>query len=539
MEEAQMTKPRVRVQAGSRFVAPAPARPQAGYLRDTRSAVIASRPASLEEHREAVRRVWRRAGALAMDLIQNSGRLRGVADQLIVDSCGVELLMDYRPNLAPFGYSPEEQKAFRKLVREDYRVWCWDRRECHGKGDWTIPQQADLSIRNWLAFGESTGVVEFMGRAMRARYGLRTGTKYSVFSPVRLVQDTSEMERMFQGVRRDENGRVSAYRCEVRDAGRTTKRDFPAYDRAGRQLFVHAFDPMSAEDERGISPLAATFRKYLMGENVDDATAQMKFLQTMYAITLTSDAPTADAFEGLEALKENAADAGDRIAQDFVNYFGAQLDRAAEGEIKVGNDPGISHLAPGEDLSFKSLSVPGSDYSPFMASIHRETSRAFGISYGGYTLDFENASYASTNMENAAVYPIAVRRTDRIVAPNYLVPFASWLDEGVAEGRIPFKPGYEVFAANREALTWASMVPPPRASADDEKRDRAVTERILNGTSTMEVECAARGLDPEEVFESRVMWHQKYVGAGVPSPYDRKAGSQPAQDGKDNKEKAA
>lgn len=534
-----MMKPRVRVQAGRGVAGVEPVRPQASYLRDTRSAVIASRPASLTEHRDEVRRVWRRAGALAMDMIQNSGRLRGVADQMIADSCGVELLMNYQPDLALFGYSPEEAKAFKKLVRDRYRVWCWDRRECHGKGDWTIPQQADLSIRNWLAFGESCGIVDFMGRALRARYGLKTGTKYSVFSPTRLSQDTSVTEGLFQGVRRDENGRVSAYRCETWDRGFSSKRDFPAYDAAGRQLFVHVFDPMSAEDERGISPLAATFRKYLMGENVDDATAQMKFLQTMYAVTLTSEAPSADAFEGLEALKENARQDGDKIAQDFVDYFSAQLDKAAEGEIKVGNDPGISHLAPGEKLNFEQLSVPGSDYSAFRAAIDRETARALGVSYGGYTLDFENASYASTNMENAAVYPMTVRRTERIVAPNYLVPFASWLDEEIGEGRIAFKGGYEVFAANREALTWASMVPPPKPSADDEKRDRAVTERVLNGTSTLEVECAARGLDPEEVFESRVMWHKKYVEAGVPSPYDRKAGSMPSQEGKDNKEKAA
>lgn len=534
-----MTKPRVRVQAGSAVHSVQPVRPQAGYLRDTQSAVIRSRPASLTEHRDDVRRVWRRAGALAMDMIQNSGQLRGVADQMIADSCGVELLVNYNPNLAPFGYSPEEAKAFKKLVRERYRLWCWDRRECHSRGDMTIPQQADLSIRNWLAFGESGGVVDYMGRGLRARYGITTGTKYTVFSPTRIVQDTSETERMFQGVIRDENGRIKAYRCETRDRGIVRKVDLPAIDRDGRQLFVHVFDPVSAEDERGISPLAATFRSYLMGENVDDAVAQMMFLQTMYAIVVTSERPSAEAFEGLEALKEAGALGTDAIAKDFANYFKAQLDKAAEGEIKVGDRPGISNMAPGESFEFKNLTVPGPDYSPFRKTISRNTARALGVSYGGYTLDFESASYASTNMENAAVYPLAVRRTERIVAPNYLVPFASWLDEEIGEGRIEFKAGHEVFAANREALTWAEMIPPPKPSADDEKRDRAVTERLLNGTSTMEVECAARGLDPEDVFESRVNWHQRYVKAGVPSPYDRKAGSMPSQDGKDNKEKAA
>lgn len=532
-------KPRIRVKAGSSIVDAPPVKPRAGYLRDTRSAVIASRPASLTEHRDEVRRVWRRAGALAMDLLQNSGRLRGVADQLIADSCGVELLINYQPNLKPFGYGDDEAKAFKKLVRDEYRVWCWDRRECHAKGDWTIPQQADLSIRNWLAFGESCGVIDFMGQAMRSRYGLKTGTKYSVFSPTRLVQDTSESEGLYQGVMRDENGRVSRYRCEFRERGVRTTRDLPAYDRQGRQLFVLAFDPLSAEDERGISPLAATFRKYLMGENVDDATAQMKFLQTMYAVTLTSERPSADAFEGLEALKEYSKENGDQVAQDFVDYFSAQLDRAAEGEIKVGQDPGISHLAPGEKLNFESVKVPGPEHSSFRAEINRETARALNVSYGGYTLDFEKATYASTNMESAALYPLAVRRTERIVAPNYLVPLASWLDEGVAEGRIPFKPGYDVFAANREALTWASVVPPPRSTADDEKRDRAVTERLLNGTTTFEVECAARGLDPEEAFDSRVYWHGRFKDADTPSPFDRKAGSMPTQDGKANKERPA
>ena len=526
-----MMKPRVRVAAGSVAVpASQPAR-QAGYLRDTRSGIIASRPANLNAHRDEVARVWWRAAGMAMDMIQNSGRLRGVADQLIVDSCGVELSLNYRPNLAGFGYNDAEAAEFVRMVKTGYREWCWDARECHAAGDWTIPQQADISIRNWLGFGESCGIIDFMSRAQRNRYGVRTGTKYSVFSPSRLVQDTSEYERLFQGVLRDENGRISAYRCEVKDLYQTVKRDYPARDRAGRQLFVHVFDPFSAEDQRGISPLAATFRKYLMGENVDDATAQMKFLQTVYAITLTSDRPSADAFEALESLKSENSD----LAADFVNYFSAQMEKAAESEIRVGSEPGVSHLAPGEKLSFETAKVPGSDYSPFRAAIDRETARALGVSYGGYTLDYENASYASTNMENASLYPLAVRRTERIVAPNYLVPFQSWLDEAIGEGRIPFKGGYDAFAANREALCWASCIGPSKPTADDEKRDRAVTERLLNGTSTLEVECAAAGLDPEEVFESRVRWHKRYKDADVPSPFERKAGSQPAQDGKNNK----
>jgi capsid protein len=530
------------VKAG-RSVSAAPVKPQAhvggslsqrasGYMRDTRSAVIASRPATLTEHRDEVRRVWRRAAGLALDMIMNSGRLRGVADQIIVDSCGTELSLNYQPNLRVFGYSDDEAIEWRKLVRSEFRQWCWNPWECDSRGQWNIPQMGDIAVRMWLAYGEACGIVDFMDIGQRRQYGLSTGTKYSVFTPSRMVQDTSETERMYQGVIRDANGRIAAYRCEVREGLTTFKRDFAARDIDGRQVFVHAFDPFGPEDERGISPLASTFRKYLMGENTDDATAQMQFLQTVYALTLTSDKPSAEAFEALEALKEQG---GANLSQDYIDYFESQLNRAAEGKIDVGSEAGVSHLAPGEALEFKTAQVPGANYDSFRASIDRETARALGVSYGGYTLDHTSATYASTNMENASLYPLAVRRTDRIVAPNYQVPFASWLDEAVGTGRIPFKPGYEVFAANREALTFTTCIGPSKPTADDQKRDLAVTERILNGTSTFEVECAALGMDPEEVFESRVRWHTRYKNAGMPSPFERKAGSQPATEGGQNK----
>lgn len=134
-------------------------------------------------------------------------------------------------------------------------------------------------------------------------------------------------------------------------------------------------------------------------------------------------------------------------------------------------------------------------------------------------------------MENASLHPLAKRKTERIVSPNYQVPFESWLDESIAEGRIPFKGGNRAFAPNREALTFATWLGPARATADDEKAAKAQTERLLNGTSSIELEAAATGVDPDELFEQRRVEHDRYIKAGMPSPYERKTGSQPAQSG--------
>ncbi|UXS04461.1 phage portal protein [Agrobacterium tumefaciens] len=527
-------KTRVRVKAGSVAVpaarptgAPSSPRMRAAYLRDTQSGVIASRPASLREHRDEIRRVWVRAAGLAMDMLQNSGKLRGAADQIIADTVGVELVLNPKPDLVRFGYSDKEAIDWIATVKAKWKFYAWNPRECDLRAKLTNPQQTDIGLRNWLAFGESTGIVVYLPRSQRLP-GTKTGTKFLLVSPSKLVQDTSEVVGLFQGIIHDAYGRPVMYRFEEKRDGLTVKTDYPAWDADGRPLVMHAFDPFSAEDVRGISPLAPTFRKYLMAENIDDATAQLRFMQTIYSIVLKSEKPSAEAFEALEAMQTSGAEGMDEVAGDFANYFKAKLDAAAEGEIKLGPGAGVSHLAPGEDLEFKSISGVGPDLKDFRASLDRETARALGTSYGGYTLDHTDATYASTNMENSSLWPLAQRRTDRIASPHLLMPYGSWLDEMIEEDEIPFKGGKEAYRANRDAIQYAICHGPSKPTADDEKRARAASERLTNGTSTLEAECAELGQDPEEVFESRARWHKRYKDQGLPSPFERGMGSRPA-----------
>lgn len=496
-------------------------------MRDTPSGVIASRQTTLREHRDEVRRIWWRAAALAMDMLQNSGRLRGVADQIIADTVGVELGLNPQPDLSRFGYDPKEATDLIRLIKNRHKVWAWNAAECDLRGKFTQPQQTDIGIRNWLGFGESLGVVSFMPRAMRKRYGIKSGTKFLLISPSKLVQDTNPVEGLYQGIVHDENNRPIYYRFEEKENGIAVKRDYAVRDGDGRQMIMHAYDPFSADDVRGITPLAPTFRKYLMVENLDDATAQMAHLQTIYAAVMTSDRPTVEAFEAFEALASAGGEGAQDIAQDFVNYYKAQLDRAAETEIRIGGGgAGVIHAAPGERLSFETPGVPGRDFLPFSSALHRETARALGVTFGGYTLDHTDATYASTMMENASVRPVATRRTDRIAAPHVLVPYASWLDEMIEEGEIPFKGGPEVYRANRDDILWAICLGPSKPTADDEKAAKAATERLLNGSSSVDVEASANGQDAEEVFERNAYWHRRYTEEGMPSPFARKTGSE-------------
>ncbi|WP_287268416.1 phage portal protein [Mesorhizobium sp.] len=496
--------------------------PQAGYLRDSRSRILSTRGSTLRDHRDEVRVAWRRAAGLAMDIIQNSGRLRGAVDQVIADTVGVELVLNPMPDLSTLGYDRKETDEFIKLLKTEWKHWAWNARECDLKGKFTAPQKVDIALRHDVVYGEALLLMDYMSIAERRRYGITSGTKMCLTTPTALVQDTSEFEGLYQGVVHDANGRPVAYRLCEKETGIQVKRDHLAYDASGRQMVAHVFDPMDSNDVRGISRLVAAFREYLQWETLVDVTIQAGILQTVFAQVLTSEKPSAEAFEALEALGESQD--GKELRSQFRDYFLAVMDKAAESEISVGSDPKVSHLAPGEKLDLMATGIPGPQFLPVSNELQRGMARAIGISVASYTMNYEGATYSSTRMEGASLHPVVTRRRDRIASPIMQIAYEHRVDEMIGTGRIPFKGGYEAFAANRDKVLWATWQGPAKATADDQKSAKAATERLLNGTSTPDMECAEIGVDAEEVFERRLFWHKRYLSEGMPSPFDRSPG---------------
>jgi len=506
-----------------------PARYTAKYLRDTRSGVIAARSVPLTESRDDIRAAWRRAAALALDLIKNSGRLRGAADQVIADTVGTGLKLTPTPDFTGLGWTDDEVRDWKDLVKKRWNRYRSKAREVDFRGKFTLSKLIEVALRYDMAYGEVTGLLEYMPRGIRTRYGIETGTKLCLVPPHRLVQDTNEAEGLFQGVYHDVNGRPVGYMFEEREAAITVKKTYDAYDRTGRDTVLHIFSPMCATDVRGISVLASAFRKHIQHEMLDDATLQTALLQTVFAATLTSEKPTMEAFEALETLKDANVDGASHYADEYVTYLKDSLAAAADDKIMIGGDPQVSHLAPGETLDFKSADTPGPQYQPFSSGLSRETARAIGITYGALTMDHTNATYSSVRMENASIWPVVERRRGNVAVPVERAVYEGWLDEEVFAGRVPFKDGYTAFNANRSAILPATFQGPPQPTADDHKSARASTERLENGTSSVEIEAAALGVDPDDLFEQRRELHEKYTAAGMTSPYaGKQTGASPA-----------
>ncbi|WP_353619417.1 phage portal protein, partial [Ochrobactrum sp. SFR4] len=97
----------------------------------------------------------------------------------------------------------------------------------------------------------------------------------------------------------------------------------------------------------------------------------------------------------------------------------------------------------------------------------REVARAIGITYGSYSMDYSAATYSSVRMEMASIWPVVMRRRERIAGPFLQMIYENWLDEEIGEGRLPFKGGYNAFLAHREKITWALWQGPAAPNADD------------------------------------------------------------------------
>ncbi|WP_404291526.1 phage portal protein [Microvirga sp. RSM25] len=495
-------------------------RPTAKWLRDSSAGVLAARRTNLVESRDEIRRVWDRISALALDFIQNSGHLKGAVDQVLADTIGDGLQLQPVPDLSKLGYSASEAAEWIKLVKKRWRRYAQNPDEVDARGKFTLDQQVDIALRHSIAYGEAIGVIDFFTPEQRRPYGIETGTKLCLTSPHRLVRDTNEIEGLHSGVIHDVNGRPVAYRFKERQSGIEVKRDYAARDVDGRTLVVHAFDPWDAEDVRGISVIASALRTHANAQQLHDATLATAILQTVFAATLTSPEPSAEAFQAIDALEEIDQD----LKKEFLGYFGAALERASESRLALDGSPQVGHLAPGEKLELHMAKTPGNDYLPFASDLKRETARAIGVTYASYSMDHSDATYSSTRMETSSIWPIVLRRRKRIAAPIYQGTYESWLDEEIGEGRIPLKGGYRAFLAHRHAVTWAEWQGPAKPTADDKKSAEAASERLQNGTTTLAYECAELGLDANDVIAVRATEAQQLKDAGLPNIFERVRG---------------
>lgn len=468
------------------------------------AALFGWRPA-LRDARADVMSAYLEAAARAIDTMHNSGWISGAVDQAVASTVGVSLRLAALPDRDVLGWSDEEADNWKNTVERRWILWSENPAECDAGGKHTMGQLTGSVLRTWFAYGEALAMLPHLPRSFA-----QTRTKVLLLPPHKLVQDTEEGSRLYQGVRIDDYGLPLSYRMmrESQLYAHETS-EFAARDETGRPQVIHIFDGAPGQT-RGITPLAPVLRIIRQFDQLADATLTAALIQAIFAATVESEAPTEHVLQALQDPDEQGS------TGDMMDLFGAKAAWYQSTKIDLGVVGRIAHLFPGESLKFNRSEHPNENYEAFSKFLLREIARCLGLTFETLTGDYTGATYSSVRMATAENWPILLSRRNNICGRFLQQVYEAWLDEEIYSGRIPFPGGYQAFLKNRAAVCAAEWRGPAKPQADDLKSAKAHETYKRMGVMTDEMICADIGVDWEDVYEQRAREAAKRAKLGLP-----------------------
>lgn len=480
--------------AGDQASAPLP---RTEFMRSSRGIALSGWRPQLRDASDDVGSAWDLAAARSIDLAQNNGWISGMVDQAAANTVGEGLRLRAMPENDLFGMDEELAQEWRNLVERKFGLYAENPIEIDIEGRRSFGQMQDAALRCWVATGEVLAELPY-----RRRFGSRTGTKVRLISPHRLSRRTEKTRRLVNGVRMDADNFPIAY-LALRDDPLLGQREIevPARDRFGRPRVVHIYIGMPGQF-RGITPLVPALKVAKQFDQLADATLMASLMQSVFAGSLTSDAPTEEMLEGLMTPEEQSRMRASG-ASPFDAWFAAQEGWYESSSIDVGISGRIAHLFPGQKMEFHSPEQPTPDYKAFALHLLRELARCLGLTYESATGDYEGATYSSVRMAVNEIFTVTKVRRKNVVAPFCQAIYEAWLEEQVQTGAIWFPGGYAAFLRNREAACRAAWRGAPKPVADDLKAQKAHEGYQRMGVITDEAIATDLGLDIEDVYAQR------------------------------------
>lgn len=484
--------------------------PQASYLRDSQTQILAPWRPALRDSADDVCASWARAAGMAIDALHNSGWMAGGVSQASVDSIGDGLVLNAQPDTDVLGWSDDFRAQWCSKVESRWEAWSNNPIECDIRGRSTIGQMTDAMVKWYYGYGEGMAWLQQVNRP-----NATSKLKVRPVQPHRVPIETDPSIRLHQGVHVDENGMAIGYRYKQRSQwGDDVNVDIPVFDKTWRRQIIHVFDGDPTQ-VRGITPLAPVLKVLRQYDQLSDATLTTALLQTVLAATITSPQFPDDVFGALNG------DEDDPLG-DAAGFMAAKMDWASRTHINLGEHGKVVSLFPGEKLEMNGADAPGDNYEGFVLNLLREIARCMGITYESLTQDFTRATYSSTRMGVSTMWPMALRRRKRIGVPFVQAIYEQWLAEEIITNRIAFPGGYKEFLKFKAEAVRAKWNGPAKPSADDFKSAKAVTERLENGTSTITHELAEAGLDIETMISQQVRELNLFRANGLQHPIERK-----------------
>ena len=288
-----------------------------------------------------------------------------------------------------------------------------------------------------------------------------------------------------EGVERDARGVPIAYHVAVTHPGdtfatfRQRQLEFarvPRFDQDGRPRFILFMEMARPGQTRGIPEFLGCADRY------DDRAQGVK--AALYQAVTSS-------FLGFTVEQDEHVDDEDLTLDDEGNQF---------EEWQYGT---IKKLAPGQRLTTPNISRPGPELANFIQATNGEIGASLGMPVEMVSLDFSKTTWHAARQGGLELSRNVRARQEHFVDCGIRLVDQILIENAVLRGEIPaISP--ELFYSDAEAfLDSLHYQFPVRGLVNPGEETSSAVKAIDSGLSTLAEECAAKGLDWQDVLEQR------------------------------------
>lgn len=438
------------------------------------------------------------------DLIRNHGLTSGAVQTHLDNIIGPNLRISLKPNHHRLGIKAEAAATWSRETEAKFYEYTHDPDcYCDASERHSMNGLLQLAYRSYLTSFESLATVEWI----KDRPGARYKTAFQAIDPARLSnpQGSADTDKLRAGVALGNMGQPVGYwiasHMEGDPQGPLTMVEHKYVPRAtpwGRRLVVHVFDGERPGQTRGKTGIVSVIAKTKMLEKLEQATLQASILNAMYAAVVES--PVAWELIGASLGAENSRA---KRVEGVSKYMQDRGQWHKDGFIRY-NGVKIPHLYPGEELKLLQPQHPSAAFASFEEATLRHLAGGFNMTYEQFSRDYSKTNYSSARAAMIEAWRFFSGRRHFIAGAIATQYFTAWLEEAMDSGEVETPAGAPDFWDAKSAYTQCQWIGPGKGHIDPLKEENATTIALSNKTTTLEKECAERGLDWEETLEQGI-----------------------------------
>ncbi len=387
------------------------------------------------------------------------------------------------------GLSPESAKEWQRHTEKEFRLWADRKQNCDATGVNSFDEIQQLVLSSWLMSGDVFALFKRYKPTPSNPYSLRlhiieadrVGTP-NVYggAPYPFMTDgknTSNGNRIFDGVEVDKNGMVTAYHIRNTYPWQVTAEPtvwtrVKAYGDAGLPNILHIMSSERPDQYRGVSYLAPVIEPLLQLRRYTESEMVAALIQTFFTAFITTETDPG-------AIPMNEVGAGDV-------YSGASPhDNISKSENEYEMAPGmINHLKPGESVTFSNPNIPTTTFGDFVKAFCQIIGAGLNLPYDVLIKEY-NSSYSASRGALMDAWDEFRMRRSWLVSDFCQPVYETWLAEAVARGRVK-APGFWNDPLVRAAWSGARWIGPIQGSLDPLKEAKAAVLQIQNALKTHE-----------------------------------------------------